>query len=77
MEKSGQIQNGAIVPDQPLSLPEGTRVQFGVEPVEPVEADAADGNARIGGQLKNKIQIADDFDELPGDVAEPFGMESQ
>ena len=74
MENSGQIQNGAIVPDQPLSLPEGTRVQFGVMPAK---ADTADGNARIGGQLKNQIQIADDFDELPSDVAEPFGMESQ
>jgi len=29
---------------------------------------------RVGGQLKGQIIIADDFDELPDDIAEAFGM---
>ena len=30
---------------------------------------------REGGQLRGKIVIADDFDELPKDIAEAFGIE--
>jgi antitoxin (DNA-binding transcriptional repressor) of toxin-antitoxin stability system len=29
---------------------------------------------RRPGALKEEIRIADDFDELPGDIAEAFGM---
>ena len=29
---------------------------------------------RVGGQLKGKIWIADDFDTLPDDIAEAFGI---
>ena len=29
---------------------------------------------RRPGALRGKIKIADDFDELPGDIAEAFGM---
>lgn len=29
---------------------------------------------RYPGALRGKIQIADDFDELPDDIAEAFGM---
>jgi prevent-host-death family protein len=31
--------------------------------------------AHIHGSMKGKIWIADDFDELPEDIAEAFGME--
>jgi prevent-host-death family protein len=31
---------------------------------------------RTPGALKGKIYIADDFDELPKDIAEAFGMEN-
>jgi prevent-host-death family protein len=31
---------------------------------------------RTPGALRGKIQIADDFDQLPLDLAEAFGMES-
>lgn len=31
---------------------------------------------RTPGALKGKINIADDFDELPKDIAEAFGMEN-
>jgi hypothetical protein len=30
---------------------------------------------REGGQLRGKILIADDFDELPKDIVEAFGIE--
>ncbi len=30
---------------------------------------------RVPGALRGKIQIADDFDSLPPDIAEAFGME--
>ncbi len=29
---------------------------------------------RLAGALRGKIKIADDFDELPRDIAEAFGM---
>ena len=34
------------------------------------------GKARSGGQWKGKVKIADDFDELPADIADAFGMGS-
>lgn len=39
----------------------------------PIEADAA---PRVGGQWKGRVRIAEDFDALPEDVAEAFGMGS-
>ncbi len=35
------------------------------------------GAARRPGALKNKIKIADDFDMLPDDIAEPFGIDAK
>ena len=32
---------------------------------------------RQPGALKGKIEISDDFDELPGDMARAFGMETE
>lgn len=32
---------------------------------------------RKGGQWKGKVRIADDFDELPEDIASAFGMDSK
>ena len=32
---------------------------------------------RLPGALKGKIKIADDFDELPDDIAKAFGMEQE
>ncbi|OJW13058.1 MAG: antitoxin [Planctomycetales bacterium 71-10] len=37
----------------------------------PIEADAS---PRVGGQWKGRVRIAEDFDSLPEDVAEAFGM---
>lgn len=33
-----------------------------------------DSSPRQGGQWKGRVRIADDFDNLPEDVAEAFGM---
>jgi hypothetical protein len=32
-------------------------------------------SANVGGQWKGKVRIADDFDELPEDIARAFGMD--
>jgi prevent-host-death family protein len=32
---------------------------------------------RKGGQWKGKVRIAEDFDELPEDIARAFGMETE
>jgi prevent-host-death family protein len=32
---------------------------------------------RRGGQWRGKIRIAEDFDELPDDIARAFGMEAE
>lgn len=37
----------------------------------PIEADAS---PRVGGQWKGRVRIAEDFDALPEDLAEAFGM---
>src|SRR3954471_14949876 len=37
----------------------------------PIQTDTS---PRVGGQWKGRIKIADDFDELPADIAEAFGM---
>jgi len=34
----------------------------------------ADDSPRVGGQWKGRVRIAADFDSLPDDVAEAFGM---
>lgn len=35
------------------------------------------GGPRVGGQLRGRVKIAEDFDELPDDVAAAFGMEPE
>jgi prevent-host-death family protein len=35
----------------------------------------ADESPRVGGQWKGRVRIAEDFDDLPDDVAAAFGME--
>jgi prevent-host-death family protein len=36
-----------------------------------------DASPRLGGQWKGRVRIAEDFDDLPEDVAEAFGMASE
>jgi len=59
-----------VVPDQPLTLPEGTRVRI------ELPAAAGDGSSqRRGGWWRGKVRIAADFDELPDDIAAAFGAD--
>lgn len=69
----GQISNGSIIPDEPLKIAEGVRVTVEVQ----TEAGSASlkTQPRQGGWWKGKVQISDDFDSLPADIAKAFGME--
>ena len=40
----------------------------------PIQADTS---PRLGGQWKGRVKMADDFDSLPDDLAEAFGMNSE
>ena len=69
----GIVRNGMVVTDQPLPLPEGTRVRIEV-------ADSAQPHgtaARRGGWWSGQVRIAADFDELPSDIARAFGMDDE
>jgi hypothetical protein len=73
MENTGQIQNGAIIPDQPLQYPNGTRVNFEVHQVTSTQCQ----RLRQYGQLRGRIKIASDFDVLPDNIATAFGVSSE
>lgn len=34
----------------------------------------ADTSPRVGGQWKGRVRVADDFDSLPDEIADAFGM---
>ncbi|WP_435020907.1 type II toxin-antitoxin system Phd/YefM family antitoxin [Tundrisphaera sp. TA3] len=36
----------------------------------------ADDSPRVGGQWKGRVRIAEDFDDLPADLASAFGGDS-
>ena len=63
----GHFQNGVIVPDEPVSLPEGASVRIEIVAPEPQKV------RRRGGMWKGQVVIADDFDALPPELAEAFG----
>ena len=69
----GHVRNGVVVLDEHAELPEGAAVR--VEVVSPTETGGAQKRKRRqGGQWKGQVAIAADFDELPDDLAEAFGM---
>jgi hypothetical protein len=65
----GHVCNGVVVPDDPSALPEGATVQIELLTV----AGALEPQRRQGGIWRGRVWLADDFDELPADVAEAFG----
>ena len=68
---TGQVHNGVVVPDKPLELPEGATVRIELLP----NANTGKSNApRVGGIWNGQVQIAEDFDQLPDDLAETFGI---
>lgn len=44
------------------------------KPIAKLVPYAPIGKPRVPGALRGQIKIADDFDELPKDIAEAFGM---
>jgi len=68
MTLRGRVHNGVVIPDDPVSLPEGAAVQIELLPA--VEPQAR----RTGCVWKGQVTIAEDFDELPDDLAEAFGV---
>ena len=68
----GHVRNGAIVLDQPLLVPEGTVARVELLISEPNESTPL--QPRQGGQWQGRVVIAPDFDILPDDIQEAFGM---
>jgi prevent-host-death family protein len=49
-------------------------IEKGGEPVAKLVRYARKNEPRLPGALRGKIKIADDFDNLPEDIAKAFGM---
>ncbi len=61
MTHSGRIHNGAIVPDEPLALPEGAAVTFTVLPhSETLSEEARPLSERLAGVLGVTNELPDD-----------------
>ncbi len=69
----GHVRNGAIVLDQPLQVPEGTVAR--VELLTSNQSGSTPPQRRQGGLWKGRVVIAPDFDLLPDDIQEAFGMQ--
>lgn len=67
----GQVRNGVVVPDGPAQLPEGAAVR-----IELLPAESSSASRREGGAWRGRVTIGPDFDELPDDMAEAFGMKT-
>lgn len=67
----GRFRNGVIVPDESVDLPDGTTVR-----IEVINAEPQKSAPRCGGLWKGRIVVADDFDALPCDLGDAFGMSS-
>ena len=71
----GIYKDGLIeLAERPAGVETPTRVIVTFLPSVEAKETAVSGQ-RVGGQLKGKIWIADDFDELPPEIAEAFGIE--
>jgi hypothetical protein len=58
--------------DQPLQVPDGTVAR--VDLLTPHQTASTPLQSRQGGQWKGQVVIAPDFDLLPDDIQEAFGM---
>jgi len=72
MTLMGHVQNGVVVFDQPLQVPDGTLAR--VDVLTWNHGPSALSQPRQGGQWKGRVVIAPDFDLLPEDLQEAFGM---
>lgn len=69
----GVVHNGVVVPSEPLAVPEGTQVTIEIAAIDGDPIQKSRGN-RQGGWLRGKVTIAADFDELPDEIRDAFGM---
>jgi hypothetical protein len=67
-----EVRDGKIVVDAPDNLREGTRVRVELHSVcdQPL-------SRRTGGVWNGRVVIADDFDDLPDDIASAFGANTE
>jgi len=72
MTVMGHVRNGVVVFDEPLDVPDGTAARVDLFTLNPNES--APPRPREGGQWKGRVVIAPDFDLLPDDIQEAFGM---
>ena len=72
MTLKGRVQNGVVIPEESDELPEGAEVR-----IEIVDGSAATAVRRRGGFWKGQVRIAEDFDDLPGDLTEAFGIDAE
>lgn len=73
MVVQGVVHNGVVVPIEPLTVPEGTHVTIEIATLNVGQTDSSMA-PRQGGWLKGQVTIAPDFDELPDEIREAFGM---
>ena len=69
----GVVHNGVVVPNEPLTVPEGTQVTIEIVAADGDQLQKPESN-RQGGWLRGKVTIAADFDELPDEIRDAFGM---
>lgn len=74
MVVQGVVQNGVVVPNEPLTVPEGTHVTIEIATPN-VMPPSSTTEPRQGGWWKGQVTIAPDFDELPDEIREAFGMD--
>ena len=70
---TGHVHNGVVVPDQAGELPEGAAVRIELLTMEKAEKSVS---KRVGGAWNGQVQIADDFNDLPDDLSEAFGVKT-
>ncbi len=73
MVVQGVVHNGVVVPSEPLTVPEGTHVTIEIATSDLGQTDSSVA-PRQGGWLKGQVSIAPDFDDLPDEIREAFGM---
>ena len=72
----GHVQGGVIVADEPVTLPEGAAVRIEVLSDVASAFSNPTPKGRQGGQWNGQVVIAGDFDDLPDEIAEAFGMKT-
>lgn len=73
MIDQGVFQNGVVVPNEPLKVPEGTAVTIEIAASNNEQPEST-MEPRQFGWWAGQVTIEPDFDELPDEIREAFGM---